>query len=86
MPTGEVYACNIRDAIVLGVSVEDLAATPKAKRGLHLPVVLSVPETAALLDGMHGTARLMARLDLLWRFQLGVAAIGPDCERRATAL
>lgn len=47
---------------VLGVSVDDLALTPKAKRGLHLPVVLSVPETAALLDCLHGIPRLMARL------------------------
>lgn len=47
---------------VLGLPLDGLAQTPKAKRGQHLPVVLSVPETAALLDALQGTARLMARL------------------------
>jgi integron integrase len=47
---------------VLDLPVDGLTQIPKAKRGQHLPVVLSVPETAALLDAMHGTARLMAGL------------------------
>ncbi len=47
---------------VLDLPVEGLTQIPKAKRGQHLPLVLSVPETAALLDAMHGTARLMAGL------------------------
>jgi integron integrase len=34
----------------------------RAKRGERLPVVLSVPETAALLGTMQGTPRLMAGL------------------------
>jgi hypothetical protein len=34
---------------VLGVKVEGLSLTASAKRGTHLPVVPSVPETAALL-------------------------------------
>ena len=45
---------------VLGVTIEDLSGTPRARRGTHLPVVLSMPETAALLDAMTGTARIMA--------------------------
>ena len=40
---------------VIGVNVEGLSHTAKAKRGTHLPVVLSMPETAALLEAMHGT-------------------------------
>lgn len=47
---------------VLGLPVEGLELTARAKRGTHLPVVLSMPETAALLDAMKGTARLMAVL------------------------
>jgi integron integrase len=47
---------------VLGVTVEGLALTARAKRGTHLPVVLSMPETSALLEGMRGTPRLMAHL------------------------
>lgn len=47
---------------VLGLAVEGLSLTARAKRGTHLPVVLSVPETAALLNAMRGTARLMAAL------------------------
>ncbi len=34
----------------------------RAKRGSHLPVVLSVPETAALLGAMRGATWLMAAL------------------------
>ena len=34
----------------------------RAKRGERLPVVLSIPETIALLDAMSGTPRLMAAL------------------------
>ena len=33
---------------VLGVNVENVSAAVKAKRGQHLPVVLSIPETLAL--------------------------------------
>ena len=45
---------------VLAVDVEDLSQTTRAKRGSHLPVVLSVPETAALLGAMRGLPWLMA--------------------------
>ncbi|MEW5984601.1 MAG: phage integrase N-terminal SAM-like domain-containing protein [Acidobacteriota bacterium] len=34
---------------VLGLDPEGLSLTPRAKRGPHLPVVLSIPETAGLL-------------------------------------
>ena len=47
---------------VLGVNVEGLSLTARAKRGTHLPVVLSMPETAALLAAMRGTTWLMAAL------------------------
>jgi integron integrase len=47
---------------VLGTDIEGASHVPRAKRGSHLPVVLSVPETAALLGSMHGTTRLMAAL------------------------
>jgi integron integrase len=47
---------------VLGVEVEHLSPGVRAKRGERLPVVLSVPETIALLDALSGTARLMACL------------------------
>jgi len=47
---------------VLGLSVEGLSEGVQAKRGRHLPVVLSVPDTAALLDALRGTARLMVCL------------------------
>jgi integron integrase len=53
-----VFLC--RD--VLGVEVEGVALATKAKRGTHLPVVLSMPETAALLGAMRGTTWLMAAL------------------------
>ena len=46
----------------LGVNVEGLAPGVKAKRGERLPVVLSMPETMALLSAMSGTPRLMATL------------------------
>ena len=47
---------------VLGLNPDGLAEAPRAKRGGRLPVVLSVPETAALLSAMRGTPRVMARL------------------------
>lgn len=47
---------------VLGVRVEGLSVTARAKRGTRLPVVLSVSETAALLGAMQGPAWLMAAL------------------------
>ena len=47
---------------VLRVEVDDIASATRAKRGPHLPVVLSVPETAALLAAMRGTTWLMAAL------------------------
>jgi len=34
--------------------------TARARPSSHLPVVLSVPETASLIGAMHGTPRLMA--------------------------
>ena len=47
---------------VLGFDVDLLASCARARPGHHLPVVLSVPETIALLRAMHGTSRLMAEL------------------------
>lgn len=47
---------------VLRVDVQDMELSARARRGTHLPVVLSLPETAALLDAMRGTALLMATL------------------------
>ena len=47
---------------VLGVNVEGLSGTARAKPGQHLPVVLSMPETVALLEAMRGTTALMAGL------------------------
>jgi len=47
---------------VLSLDLEGLGQAPRAKRGVRLPVVLSVPETIAVLNGMHGTMRLMAAL------------------------
>jgi len=47
---------------VVAVNVDGLSLTTSAKRGTHLPVVLSVPETAALLGALHGTPWLMAAL------------------------
>jgi len=47
---------------VLGLTPEGLALTPRAKRGLRLPVVLSIPETAALLAAMRGVPKIMAGL------------------------
>ena len=46
---------------VLG-NLDGVSGAVKAKRGQRLPVVLSMPETAALLGAMSGTARLMAAL------------------------
>ncbi len=45
---------------VIGLDVESLSPGVRATTGSHLPVVLSVPEMAGLLDAMTGTARLMA--------------------------
>jgi integron integrase len=47
---------------VLNLEIDGLSQATRAKRGERLPVVLSGPETAALLDGMRGTTRLMAAL------------------------
>jgi integron integrase len=47
---------------VLGLTPEGLALTPRAKRGQRLPVVLSIPETAALLAAMRGVPKIMAGL------------------------
>jgi integron integrase len=47
---------------VLGQEINDVAPTVRARPSHHLPVVLSVPETAALLAAMRGTAWLMAAL------------------------
>jgi integrase len=47
---------------VLGLDVEGLALATQAKRGVRLPVVLSVPETASLSGAMRGTTWLMAAL------------------------
>ena len=45
---------------VLGLNPEALSLTPRAKPGQHLPVVLSIPETAALLAAMRGLPQTMA--------------------------
>ena len=47
---------------LVGLNVDGVALTTRAKRGRRLPVVLSLPETAALLGAMRGTPRLMASL------------------------
>lgn len=47
---------------ILAVDVQGLSQTSGAKRGSRLPVVLSVPETTALLEAMTGTTWLMAAL------------------------
>jgi len=47
---------------VLGLEPEGVALGVKAKRGTHLPVVLSIPETAALLGALRGTTWLIAAL------------------------
>ena len=47
---------------VLGFEPDGLGATVRARRGSHLPVVLSLPEVAALLEVMRGLPRLMATL------------------------
>jgi site-specific recombinase XerD len=47
---------------VLGLNIESVSPGVRAKRGERLPVVLSMPETAALLGAMSGTPRLMAAL------------------------
>jgi integron integrase len=47
---------------VLSVDVDGLSSTVRARQGTHLPVVLSMPEVAALLAAMRGTSRLMATL------------------------
>ncbi len=44
------------------MNVEGLSPSVKAKRRQRLQVVLSMPETMALLDAMSGTPRLMAAL------------------------
>jgi len=45
---------------VLGLSPEGLSLLPRAKRGQRLPVVLSIPETAALLAAIRGLPQVMA--------------------------
>jgi integrase len=47
---------------VLGLNPEGLSLTPRAKRGRRLPVVLSIPETAALLAALRDLRRVMAGL------------------------
>ena len=64
---------------VLGVNVENLSGTARAKRGSHLPVVLSLPETAALLEAMRGTTWLMAAL-----IYGGGLRVSECCELRRT--
>ena len=45
---------------VLALEVDGLSQATRAKRGERLPVVLSVPDTAALLEALRGTSRLVA--------------------------
>lgn len=47
---------------VLTIDIEGMAAGVRAKRGERLPVVLSVPETVALLEQIAGPSQLMARV------------------------
>ena len=47
---------------VLAIDVEGVSNVARAKRGTRLPVVLTMPETAALLGEMRGTTWLMAAL------------------------
>jgi len=47
---------------MLGIDLEGVSNVARARRGSHLPVVLSVPETGALLNAMSGTTWLMAAL------------------------
>jgi site-specific recombinase XerD len=47
---------------VLGVEPDGLASVVRARQGVHLPVVLSMPEVAALLTAMRGTSRPMTTL------------------------
>jgi integron integrase len=47
---------------VLSLNVDGVSSGVRAKRGERLPVVLSMPETVALLGAMSGTPRLMAAL------------------------
>ena len=47
---------------VLGMNIDGVGDTTRARRGKRLPVVMSVAETAALLAAMRGTPRLMAAL------------------------
>lgn len=47
---------------VLSVNIGGVSSSVRAKRGERLPVVLSMPETAALLGAMSGVPRLMATL------------------------
>lgn len=47
---------------VLGVSLDGIREGVRAKKGERLPVVLSVPETVALLGQLEGTHKLMASL------------------------
>ena len=47
---------------VLGVDVDGLGDTVRARSGSRLPVVLSVPEVVSLLGAMRGTSWLQAAL------------------------
>jgi site-specific recombinase XerD len=47
---------------VLNLEIENMAANIRAKRGKRLPVVMSVPETIAMLNAMRGTSRIMAHV------------------------
>jgi site-specific recombinase XerD len=66
---------------VLGVNVQGLSEVARASRSSHLPVVLSVPETAALLGEMRGTPWLMAAL-----IYGGGLRVSECCERRVKDL
>jgi len=62
---------------VLGLNVEGVSLGVRAKSGEHLPVVLSIPETVALLGAMTGTPRLMA-----WLTYGGGLRVSECCELR----
>ncbi|NQU10984.1 integron integrase, partial [bacterium] len=47
---------------VLGLDLEEMGKSVRAKRGLKLPTVLSPKEVRRLLDAMEGTSKLIAKV------------------------
>ena len=67
---------------MLGVNVENLSPGVRAKRGERLPVVMSMPETTALLGAMSGTPRLMAALIYIEKYEMDALLAAPDMRTR----